>query len=87
VQTKSSRLRWRWGTRDLSGEKIKYLFLEGVNFSMRLHGSVENVSVLVAITVTEVGHRLVQGLQTGDKESASCWRDVFKDLKKRGPDG
>jgi transposase-like protein len=54
---------------------------------MRLHGSVENVSVLVAITVTEVGHRLVQGLQAGDKESASCWRDFFKDLKKRGPDG
>lgn len=73
-----------WRTRDLSEEKIKYLLLDGVNFSMRVAGSVETVPVLVAIGVKEDGTRLVLGLQAGDKESASNWREFFKDLKSRG---
>jgi len=40
--------------------------------------------VLVAIGVTESGHKLVLGFQAGDKESASNWREFFKDLKRRG---
>jgi len=54
---------------------------------MRVAGSVENVPVLVAIGVRESGQRLVLGLQAGDKESASSWREFFKDLKRRGLDG
>ena len=53
----------RWRTRDLSQEKIKYLLLDGVNFSMRVGKSVETVPVLVAIGVREDGTRLVLGLQ------------------------
>ena len=33
------------------------------------------------------GHKLVLGLQSGDKESASSWRELFKDLKARGLNG
>ena len=51
---------------------------------MRVKGSVEVVSVLVAIGVSLMGHRLIVGLQSGDKESASSWREFFKDLKRRG---
>jgi putative transposase len=74
----------RWRTRSLAEEKIKYLLLDGVNFSMRVGRSVEIVPVLVAIGVREDGTRLVLGLQAGDKESAGCWREFFKDLKSRG---
>ena len=74
----------RWRTRDLSAEKIKHLLVDGVNFSMRVGGSVETVPVLVAIGVRDDGTRLVLGLQAGDKESAACWREFFKDLKSRG---
>jgi len=74
----------KWRTRDLSQESIKYLFLDGVNFNMRIDGTIETVSVLVAIGVTETGHKLVLGLQSGDKESASAWREFLKDLKTRG---
>jgi len=74
----------RWRLRDLSGEKVKYIFVDGVNFRMRMGGSVELVPVLVAIGVTQAGQRLVLGLQSGDKESASSWREFFKDLKSRG---
>jgi putative transposase len=76
-----------WRERDLSGEAIKYLYMDGTNFSMRIDGSVEKVPVLVVIGVTEAGHRTVLGLQAGDKESATSWREMFKDLKRRGLDG
>jgi len=77
----------KWRSRDLSGEKIKYIFVDGVIFKMRLEGSVENVAVLVAIGVTDSGAKLVLGLQSGDKESATSWREFFRDLKSRGLDG
>jgi putative transposase len=77
----------RWRNRDLSKEKIKYLYVDGVNFTMRTGKSIEPVPVLAAIGVTEEGIKLVAGLQSGDKESATNWREFFKDLKNRGLDG
>jgi putative transposase len=77
----------RWRSRDLSEEPIKYMFLDGVNFDMRIDGSIEKVPVLVTIGVTEEGHRKVLGFQAGDKESAPTWREFFKDLKRRGLKG
>jgi len=76
----------KWRNRDLSKEPVKYLFVDGVNFPMRMGDSIEKVPVLVAIGVTEQGCRFVLGLQAGDKESASTWREFFKDLKRRGLD-
>lgn len=73
----------RWRMRDLSNERVRYIFVDGVNFSMRIKADIELVPVLVAIGVTEEGQRLVLGLQSGDKESASSWREFFKDLKER----
>jgi putative transposase len=77
----------QWRSRDLSGEPMKYLFVDGVCFSMRIDGSIETVSVLVVIGITEGGQKLVLALQSGDKESASSWRELFADLKKRGLNG
>jgi len=77
----------KWRKRDLSREQIKYIFVDGVIFKMRLKYSVENVPVLAAIGVTANGTKLVLGLQSGDKESATNWREFFKDLKSRGLDG
>ena len=74
----------QWRIRDLSGESIKYIFVDGVNFHMRVSGSIETVPVLVAVGVTEQGHKLVLSLQSGDKESASTWREFYKDLHSRG---
>jgi len=77
----------RWRNRDLSKEKIKYLYVDGVNFTMRTGKSIEAVPVLAAIGVTNDGTKLVAGLQSGDKESATNWREFFRDLKSRGLDG
>lgn len=76
----------RWRNRDLSKEPVKYMFIDGVNFEMRVGDSIEKVPVLVVIGVTEEGHRFVLGLQAGNKESAPTWREFFKDLKGRGLD-
>ena len=73
-----------WRERDLSKESFKYMFLDGVNFDMRIDGSIEKVPVLVAIGVTERGFKKVLGFQAGDKESAPTWREFIKDLKRRG---
>jgi putative transposase len=54
---------------------------------MRIGKSIELVPVLVAIGVTHTGHKLVLSLQSGDKESATNWREFFKDLKRRGLKG
>jgi putative transposase len=75
-----------WRRRDLSQEAVKYLFIDGVHFHMRVGRSIEIVPVLVAIGVTETGQKLVLSLQAGDKESAPSWREFFKDLKARGLD-
>lgn len=75
-----------WRQRDLSIEPIKYMYVDGTLFSMRIDGSIEKVPVLVSIGVTETGYRTVLGLQSGDKESATSWREMFNDLKRRGLD-
>lgn len=77
----------KWRTRDLSREKIKYLIIDGVNFRMRVSGSIEIVPILVVIGVREDNTRLVLLIQSGDKESATAWREAFRDLKGRGLDG
>jgi putative transposase len=75
-----------WRNRSLALTKFKYLFCDGVYFEMRIAGKVEKISVLVVIGVMENGTRQVIALQSGDKESAANWRELFKDLKSRGLD-
>jgi putative transposase len=77
----------QWRVRDLSTEKVKYIYADGTLFPMRMDGSIDRVPLLVVIGVTEQGHRTVLGIQSGDKESATTWREFFKDLKGRGLDG
>ena len=77
-------LPWRWRGRDLSEEAIKYMYLDGTIFSMRIGGSIEKVPVLVAVGVTEDNQKRVLAFQSGDKESASSWREFLRDLKGRG---
>jgi len=74
-----------WRTRAIT-EEIKYLYVDGTYFTMRTTDSIEKVCVLVVIGVDKSGHKHIIALQAGDKESASNWRELFKDLKKRGLD-
>jgi len=71
----------KWRTRDLSKYRIKYLIIDGVNFEMRQGRHIEKTPMLVIIGVTEENRRMFLTIQRGDKESASTWREIFKDLK------
>ena len=75
-----------WRVRRITDE-IKYLYVDGTYFTMRTTDSIEKVCVLVVIGVDKNGHKHIIALQAGDKESASNWRELFKDLKSRGLDG
>lgn len=57
-----------WRTRDLSIYKVKYMYIDGVNFQMRIKKSVRYTPVLVAIGVNELGYKFVLSFQAGDKE-------------------
>ncbi len=73
-----------WRVRPLHDCKIKYMYLDGVNFHMRVGHQVEIIPVLVIIGVTFENRKVFLTIQQGDKESATTWREVFKDLKARG---
>lgn len=72
-----------WRTRPIT-ETIKYLYIDGTNFTMRVGKEIQKVNVLVVIGVDDKNIKHVIALQAGDKESASNWRELFIDLKKRG---
>ena len=76
----------KWRTRDLSTFQIKYMYLDGVFFKMRVEHKVERIPMLIAIGVTNENRRMFLAIQQGDKDSAGTWREIFRDLKKRGLD-
>lgn len=74
----------KWRNRSLSEERIKYIYMDGVNFLMRCNKKISKIPMLVVIGITETNIRKFLCIQQGDKESASTWREIFKDLKERG---
>jgi len=76
----------KWRSRDLSEFKIKYMYLDGVFFKMRVERKIERIPMLVVIGVTEENRRVFLCIQQGDKDSAGTWREIFRDMKHRGLD-
>jgi putative transposase len=75
-----------WRCRSLSELPMKYLYIDGVNFHMRVERKIEILPMLVVIGVGLDNRKTFLTIQQGDKESAPTWRQVFKDLKNRGLD-
>ena len=73
-----------WRNRPLNGIHIKYLYIDGVNFAMRVEHKIVKLPMLVVIGVTNENRRVFLAIQQGDKESTSIWREIFKDMKMRG---
>lgn len=73
-----------WRLRPLKDLKIKYMYMDGVNFETRIEDSIERIPMLIVIGVTESNQRVFLCIQQGDKESSSTWREIFKDMKNRG---
>lgn len=76
----------RWRTRPLEGG-YPYVFMDGVWHKRSWGGSVENVSVLVAIGVDSTGHREVIGVAEGMEEDTASWEAFVRSLIERGLKG
>ena len=75
-----------WRNRPLE-RSYPYLFVDGVWHKRTWGGSVENVSVLVAIGVDDTGHREVIGVTEGMKEDKASWEQFIRSLIERGLKG
>lgn len=76
----------RWRNRPIEGN-FPYVYLDGIVLKRTWADQVRNVSVLVAIGVTEDGFRRVLGILEGAKEDKAGWSNFLRHLKKRGLDG
>lgn len=75
-----------WRNRPLE-RSYPYLFVDGVWHKRSWGGSVENVSVLVAIGVDDTGHREVIGVAEGMKEDKASWEQFIRSMIERGLKG
>lgn len=75
-----------WRSRPLSGE-YPYVYVDGVYLKRGWGGEIQNVSVLVAIGVSQDGCREILGAAEGMKEDRESWRSFFVWLKERGLTG
>ena len=73
----------RWRNRPIEGH-LPYVYLDGIVLKRTWADQIRNVSVLVAIGVTEDGYRQVLGILEGAKEDKSGWSNFLRHLKKRG---
>ena len=71
-----------WCTRPLSGD-YPYVYVDGVYLKRSWGGEIQNVSVLVAIGVSQDGCREILGAAEGMKEDRESWRSFF--VSKRRP--
>lgn len=69
--------------RELRFHRYAYLFVDGVNVSVRL-GEDPKVCLLVVIGVREDGEKELLAVEDGYRESEDSWAAVFRDLRDRG---
>ena len=69
--------------RELRFHRYAYLFVDGVNVSVRL-GEDPKLCLLVVIGVREDGEKELLAVEDGYRESEDSWAAVFRDLRDRG---
>jgi putative transposase len=72
-----------WRNRPIEG-KYPYVYLDGIVLKRSWAEEIRNVSILVAIGVSEEGNREVLGVAEGAKEDKEGWRGFLRHLKRRG---
>jgi putative transposase len=72
-----------FGKRELRFHRYAYLFVDGVNVSVRL-GEDPRLCLLVVIGVREDGCKELLAVEDGYRESEDSWAAVFRDLRGRG---
>ena len=73
-----------WCARDLAGEDIVRLILDGTVIRTRLDRKATNISVLAAIGVRRDGQKVLLSIRNMGGESTAAWRQFLDDLDARG---
>ena len=73
-----------WRERDLSGEDIRYLYLDATFMPVRCGGKAERLPIMVAIGVRASGEKVLLSLAVMGGESAAAWGEFVGDLSNRG---
>jgi putative transposase len=73
-----------WQERDLAGEDIVRLILDGTVVRVRLDRKATAISLLIALGVRRDGQKVVLAIKNMGGETEAAWRAVFDDLLARG---
>ncbi len=73
-----------WNKRDLAGEDIVRLVLDGTVVRVRLDRKATNISLLVVLGVRRDGHKVLLAVKNMGGESEAAWRGVLDGLIAHG---
>jgi putative transposase len=73
-----------WQKRDLAGDDIVRLILDGTVVRVRLDRKATSLSILVALGVRRDGQKVLLALRNMGGESEAAWRALLEDLVARG---
>jgi putative transposase len=73
-----------WQERDLAGDDIVRLILDGTVVKVRLDRKATAVSLLIGLGIRRDGQKVVLAIQNMGGESEAAWRAVLDDLVARG---
>ena len=73
-----------WRKRDLHGDEVVFLYLDGVGMRVRLDRKVVRVPVLVALGVGPKGEKVLLDLRLAGSERTEAWTAMIEDLEERG---
>ena len=73
-----------WSKRDLAGEDIVRLILDGTVVRVRLDRKATNISLLVVLGVRRDGQKVLLAVKNMGGESEAAWHDVLDNLIARG---
>lgn len=80
-----TRAAWQaWQERDLAGDDIVRLILDGTVVKVRLDRKATAISLLVALGIRRDGQKVVLAIRNMGGESETAWRAVLDDLTSRG---
>jgi transposase-like protein len=73
-----------WQRRDLAGDDIVRLILDGTVVKVRLDRRASAISLLIALGIRRDGQKVVLAIKNMGGESEAAWRAVLDDLTSRG---
>ena len=80
-----TRAAWQaWQERDLAGDDIVRLILDGTVAKVRLDRKATAISLLIALGIRRDGQKVVLAIRNMGGESEAAWRAVLDDLTSRG---